>query len=263
MTEIEIIENMAPLYKSTTAKKSIRHDFFKEIKTELQAYLLGFIFADGSVDGRQGANRLCIHINEKDSEIFKMLKVISPEASILNDAAYESKAEVRGRTVKNKGSKRLSIHSKILVHDLINLGCYEAKTYKELSIPKIDEKLVRHFIRGYFDGDGSFTYGIRKPNPKYRQKNYRLTQSFQICSKKSNILNEIAKFCEDNKIKAGVSYYTRDDMYLLTISSKDGVKKFGELLYNDSNYFLSRKKNKFNYYANTEESQIITDLRNA
>ena len=34
-------------------------------------------------------------------------------------------------------------------------------------------------------------------------------------------------------------------------------------LYNDSKFYLLRKFNKFNYYANTEVSQIITDHRNA
>ena len=32
---------------------------------------------------------------------------------------------------------------------------------------------------------------------------------------------------------------------------------------NNSNFYLSRKFDKFNYYVNTEVSQIITDHRNA
>lgn len=36
-----------------------------------------------------------------------------------------------------------------------------------------------------------------------------------------------------------------------------------DLLYNDSNFYLKRKFEKFNYYVNTEVSQIIADHRNA
>ena len=41
------------------------------------------------------------------------------------------------------------------------------------------------------------------------------------------------------------------------------MEKLFNLLYNDSNFYLKRKYKKFNYYVNTEVSQIITDHRNA
>ena len=40
-------------------------------------------------------------------------------------------------------------------------------------------------------------------------------------------------------------------------------KKLFNLLYTDSNFYLNRKFKKFNYYVNTEVSQIITDHCNA
>ena len=38
---------------------------------------------------------------------------------------------------------------------------------------------------------------------------------------------------------------------------------FYNLIYNDSNYYLSRKFNKFNHYVNTEVTQLIVEYRNA
>ena len=65
------------------------------------------------------------------------------------------------------------------------------------------------------------------------------------------------------KIRTNKNYRTIDDMYRLVTSSESEVKKLFNLLYNDSNFYLKRKFDKFNYYVNTEVSQIITDHRNA
>jgi len=35
------------------------------------------------------------------------------------------------------------------------------------------------------------------------------------------------------------------------------------LFYKDSYFYLNRKYNKFNHYVNTEETQLIAELRNA
>ena len=36
-----------------------------------------------------------------------------------------------------------------------------------------------------------------------------------------------------------------------------------DLFYKDSYFYLSRKYDKFNHYVNTEETQLIAELRNA
>lgn len=47
------------------------------------------------------------------------------------------------------------------------------------------------------------------------------------------------------------------------ILNKKEIEKIYNLLYNDSNFYLERKFNKFNYYVNTEINQLIADHRNA
>ena len=51
--QIEIIEKICPIYKVSRSKHYIRHDFFKNISTEIQAYLLGFYIADGSINEKR------------------------------------------------------------------------------------------------------------------------------------------------------------------------------------------------------------------
>ena len=77
---INKLNEICPLYTNGTSKRKIRHNFFKSIETEIQAYLLGFIMADGSVNEKR--HTLTININKKDAELFKLFNIISPDAYI-------------------------------------------------------------------------------------------------------------------------------------------------------------------------------------
>lgn len=251
-----------PLFKNGTSKREIRHNFFNNINFEEQAYLLGFIFADGCVNEER--HTLSININKQDQYIIDLLKDISPEAYTREQKSYKSIATVRGRQVKNHGSIRTNISSKILIEDLKKYGVIQNKTYTDMHLPIVsDDILLKHFIRGYFDGDGCFTYFIRKPNPKNREINYRISAHWTICCKTSSILLEMQKYFTSFGIKTNINYIKRDDMYNLTTSSRKEIIKIFNLLFHNCNYSLPRKYNKIKYYVNTEVSQIITDHRNA
>ena len=70
MTKQEQIKFIEDTYPNHFSKRAIRHDFFSEIKTELQAYLLGFYAADGSIDEKRKTLR--IHLCAIDSDIVDM-----------------------------------------------------------------------------------------------------------------------------------------------------------------------------------------------
>ena len=67
-------------------------------------------------------------------------------------------------TILNKGKYyQLSLRSKIICEDLKKLGCLQKKS-KILVFPtesQVPKNLIHHFIRGYFDGDGSVWEGKR------------------------------------------------------------------------------------------------------
>lgn len=54
---------------------------------------------------------------------------------------------------------KISITSNQLYNSLIKHGCIDRKS-KIIRIPDIDKNLIRHFIRGYFDGDGSAIFSF-------------------------------------------------------------------------------------------------------
>ena len=261
MDELNFIETNYPLFQNGTSKRLIRHNFFSKIETELQAYLLGFIYSDGCINIQR--HTLSIHINDIDSELFELFKIISPNAYTQQEEGYESKALVRGHTVKNKSSIRLAISSKILIEDLIKLGVCERKTYENLHIPEMNSNLIGSFIRGYFDGDGCFTWHASAPNLNNRERNWRIKMSWQIDSKTQILLTEFQKWFKSQGVTLKINYIKRDNMYRLCTSSKKTFSKIYDLIFKEAQYSLSRKINKINHYVNTEVTQLIAEYRNA
>ena len=94
-------------------------------------------------------------------------------------------------------------------------------------------------------------------------KKDRVRCGIQIDSKTKTLLENIQLFFKNNNIKFNLIYLKRDDMYRISTSSREEIKKLYLLFYKDSYFYLSRKFNKFDYYVNTEVSQLIADHRNA
>ena len=120
-----------------------KEDFFDVIDTEEKAYWLGFIMADGCVNIYNGQYCLKIHIAAKDSEIIDNFLL-----------AIESKNKPYYRTdINGNQTYAISLSSKHMVESLISLGVVPNKTGKEC-LPNLSGELTRHFVRGFFDGDG-------------------------------------------------------------------------------------------------------------
>ena len=256
--QIKFIEENYPLYTHHTSNRRIRHDFFKNISTELQAYLLGFYTADGSIDEKRKTFR--IHLSTKDSELVYLYKdIISPDARLFSVADNYKTTGRDGKEITGHGSIGVDISSAILVNDLVELGIGYKKTYSDLTIPNIPENLIRHFVRGFFDGDGSISTYLACE----KGKKDRVRCGIQIDSKTKTLLENIQLFFKNNNIKFNLIYLKRDDMYRISTSSREEIKKLYLLFYKDSYFYLSRKFNKFDYYVNTEVSQLIADHRNA
>lgn len=117
---------------------------FEDIDTEEKAYWLGFLYADGSVGSKE--DKIELGLAEKDLGHIKKFKSFM---QIENKISYRPKTK----------SYRISFRSEKCKKDLINKGCVPKKSLI-LEFPdeeKVPNNLIRHFIRGYFDGDGWFT----------------------------------------------------------------------------------------------------------
>ena len=255
--QIKFIEDNYPLTTNHISNRRIRHDIFSKIETELQAYLLGFYAADGNINEKRKTFR--IHLQKQDSELVYLYKdIISPDARTFTVEEHKTTGR-NGQEINAHESFGVDITSAKLCTDLVNLGIGYNKSYSDLHIPEMPESLIRHFIRGYFDGDGCITIWLSKE----KGKSDRVRGKFDICAKSASILNEFIKFFATHDIKINLNYLKRDDMYRITTSSKKELEKIYNMLYKDSNFYLSRKFNKFDHYVNTEVTQLIAEYRNA
>ena len=141
------------------SNSKINEKFFDNIDSEEKAYLLGFFIADGCMqkeekkkDGKvySYSYRFTLSNSIDDLEIIELFqKSICPNKKIefINDQ----------RGVKfRKEQARLRWTSKHMFETLESYNIHPRKTYdNEFFLPKImSDNLLRHFIRGLFDGDG-------------------------------------------------------------------------------------------------------------
>ncbi len=105
------------------------------------AYVLGVLATDGSV----GKYRFVL--SSTDLELVeKVRRLIGSNHGI---------TEISPRGWSRKPQFRLSVSSLKFVNALAVLGIVPAKSLI-LKFPKVPEEFVRHFLRGCWDGDGSF-----------------------------------------------------------------------------------------------------------
>ncbi|HLI46523.1 MAG TPA: LAGLIDADG family homing endonuclease [Geobacterales bacterium] len=138
---------------------------------------------------------------------------------------------------------KASLNSRRLCSHLINKGVTPRKslTLKYPSDEIIPNELERHFIRGYFDGDGSIRVRQRT---YHNSKNLNTTCSVSIVGTHEFLSNMQLSLINKIKISETKLYQHGKNTYEY---SKEGIECYRllEHLYNNSSIFLDRKYNKF------------------
>lgn len=122
--------------------KTLDDNFFEDINNEEKAYILGWIASDGSISEN---GTITIEIKNIDKEILnKMRDIICKDLPVVDDKPQFG------------DHSSLSFHSKKIVKDICFwLDIKPGKKSASVNMPNINKNLKWHFIRGYFDGDGS------------------------------------------------------------------------------------------------------------
>jgi len=204
----------------------LNDNFFSNILSEEQAYLLGLIYADGSI----ADDRNIIGISSKDQSYLEEIKNI-----------IEYDGEIIER-ISGYGKKYYLINfsSQQMSKDLrkFGLGNNKAKNVEEL--PNISEELIRHFIRGYFDGDGCIyesTSTTKSNNKKYYYKVFAV----EIIGNKK-FLESIGNIFSENEITYTFKNSKCDYMKYIRVKGNRNLNKLHKLFYDNSNTYLLRKK---------------------
>lgn len=218
--------------------------FFNKIDNEIKAYLLGFYVGDGSISIRKDRKEYSVKFSqaELDKEIIYLIQNKIGPSNILKRTNIKS--IFNNKTYICQNSYSITYYSKQMVIDLLSLGYGLHKTYRNLHLPSfLDNYLIIHFIRGYFDADG--TCNMYKIIRKDRPIGNRIKPTFHITSKTYSLLKEIQTFLSNNYNINISLYYDKKNCWILKSGSIRELRKLYTLLYENANYYLNRKKNKF------------------
>lgn len=216
-------------------KYLLNEGYFEKFDSEDKLYLIGLLFADGCNNG----NNISIGLSGDEEKY--ILEFISKKIYMNPRPLYKT-------CFKNSNyndNHRLYICNKKISSDLEKIGLVKNKTYS-LKFPVFidDEIKFRHFLRGYFDGDGSviiqnnrITFSIVGYNSFLEELKLNMEKYINI-----KIVNKI--------------YKTSSSAHEIKISSRSIVRRIYNFMYNDSELYLQRKKIKFDTYFNNPKFKI-------
>lgn len=264
------ITKLAKKYKLTTATLSneikrrgyqvenyqnslkFNENVFDVIDSEEKAYWLGFLYADGNIT-TQVSNKCHYGINislkgDDSGHLYKFLEFLqhkSPHVTI-------STITLNGKPFKRC---KINISNKHMWQTLYNLGCAPKKSLT-LQFPNkyiiADRTLIRHFVRGYWDGDGCISYmdkSHKKPCIGVVGTKWFINDLFQ------ELFPDIHYYEPKNKFNNGITSQAMVSQRL--------AMKILHTLYDNCTVYLDRKFELFNYFCRVyEESQTILASEN-
>jgi len=198
-----IIENQKRSFK-------INHYYFDELD-DIKAYWLGFLAADGTV--RKNRNEIKIGLKAQDAFLLKEFKTNLESEHPLKFYKTKNNYEVvEFRFSSERIKKQLAYYSIV-----------PNKTYIGITMKNIPDKYKLAFIKGFFDGDGSYT-----------------ANKVKIVSYTENILKEIQDFIPQKSY----IYYTNRNLYSLELSTIPSLE-FLTSIYSIKTPQLDRKYQKY------------------
>lgn len=231
-------------------KYSLDEHYFDTIDTEEKAYWLGFLYADGCNFEKRHCVSLGLQEQDKDA-IEKFCSCIGFNGPI-------KFININSKNPKWSNAYRVYFNSQHLSDRLKELGCFERKSLT-LDFPtenQVPDYLIRHFVRGYFDGDGSFIVArnyTRILKNVYKKFKISIISTEQFCVKLQKLL--VSKIGIDPTI--GKRFKDKDtSTRYIEITNTKKTFLFLDWLYKDATIYLNRKYNKYVFEKNDLEMRL-------
>lgn len=218
-------------------KYSVVDTCFSSIETEYAAYYLGLLYADGYNDASY-RHTVCLSLQKRDTELLLKYKEFTGTTAPLR---YDIRP--------NRNEQVLCcITNKQISEDLKRWGCVSPKSLT-LTFPTfLSEELVPHFIRGYFDGDGSVG-----------EQTISIVSTENFCKSVKNILKEMDVNCGIRPINGrSVGNETTSE---LVISGGRQTRTFLKWIYKDATIYLERKHRRFQRHLEYEKYLLSEEYR--
>jgi len=210
-----MILNNINIRSQTSINFNAKHKYF-DFLNEKSCYWAGFIAADGNVY----KNILSIQLKEDDKNHLKKFK---------------NNLDIKSKILFHNGTCSIKIRSNLLINSLNNN--FSITPNKSLTLQPPDnmpKNMIRHYIRGYFDGDGHIGYN-----------NFRKVFVSELYSGSYDILKWILDNIKNNfNTKATVRKRKNKNLYRFGFSG-NLANKFLDYIYEDTNIYLDRKYKKY------------------
>ena len=239
--EINMVLRKLGITRPNGTQAKINHDYFENIDSEHKAYWLGFIYADGSITKK---------VYEKGSYTYRLrMELMFEDKYILEQMALDLESDLKPKEYYNdashfegynkpKHTAYIMFSSKKMGEDLVKLGVVPNKTLILKSLPSIPDNLMKHFIRGYFDGDGSV----------YLTKDNTIKTAFYGTH---DFINSIQDFLikELGLTKKKITDQKEANVSFVGMAKQESEKLY-HYMYDEATIFLNRKYEKYNKYFN-------------
>ena len=196
-------------------------DYFRNVLTDRQAYWLGILASDGSIDNKNGHNNIVLNLNKKDRILIEGFRNdVAPGAPI-----YEGR----------NGTCKVQITSGEMIEDLSKYNIVPNKTHTYTWPQLLPHELAMPFLLGYFDGDGSLSQYSQKKR-KYWQWQLVGTQPFLSVAQEYIQFHSQVEIREPRRCHKDRSPY----LYLIYASAQETIRRIDQAL-NASGLGLPRK----------------------
>ena len=231
-TIIKVLDeyNISRYRKSNIFNPNFNERFFEIIDSEAKAYYLGMIISDGNVfvpiNGRQA--QISISQSEEDIEILEtFLYILGSNRRVGSDG---------------RGGCCASVASNLMAEDLAAYGIIPRKTMSTYLPIFNDSDIMRHLIRGILDGDGCITAHESSRN-KYHH-------SISFCGT-HDLMLDIRDYISNELGVTRKPVYDYNNRYLSEVkwTRIEDCFEIGNWLYEDAEYYLPRKKLKFDLFC--------------
>lgn len=220
-------------------------------ETEASFYLAGFIAADGNISHIKNNYHLHIGLCKDDEcHLITLQKLFNSNSNI---RTYENNSYIDNRNVKST-IKAFTICSKQIYNDLLTNFCIVPNKSLILKFPEhlSNHPMIHHFIRGYFDGDGSWT--IRNPNEINKQS--KINIGFDIIGTEHFITN-VQRILHANIILPPNKIEKKKNIYRLRYSSNRLSSLIGDWMYRDATIYLDRKYERYKLAKSIKELPLL------
>lgn len=221
----------------------INYDFFKKINSEESAYFLGLLYSDGCVQTKNNAYKVSLKLKSDDQIIIEKFRNIMSLSSPIK--------------ISEGKYSYFRINQKQICEQLISHGCIPNKSlilHFPITVPN---ELIKHFLRGYSDGDGTI-YINKFKNKSHVNYIWKIISTKQFCNQTAKIIKEqINVNCSQSLSRPKTNQITTT----LSVGGNLQVEKLLDWLYQDATIYLPRKYEKYlefkNYISSSKSISMV------